>query len=598
METKKIYNGPYSKVNGLFGGVDDLGRKLSSDTNVPEIRKDRKVGIFYFLWIGEHGTSGPYDISAIAKAHPEAVTSEDAWYKAGGGPQQAHHFWGKPLFGYYRTGDDWVMRKHLQMLTDAGIDFIVFDATNFNFYEERVKQLIAVWYEYMEKGVDVPKIAFYTNTGSGKAMDNIFNAIYKSEELNARYPKLNDLWFKWDGKPMIVGLEAEASEEVKSYFTLKESTWPNAGRTDNGFPWMEFGRLLTEESVYGRNGRKEVMNVSVAQHSDTVRFSAAAWYGGNDRTRSWHDGANDTSEGAVKWGYNFAEQWEYALKQDPEMIFITGWNEWVAQRQRADLPGEPIWFVDCATYNCSRDVEPAAEEFGDNYYMQLCEYIRKYKGASRRVYIGDDYKIDINGDFSQWDSEAVTARYTDYSDDTADRSGYFYEDGIKQPNGFGGMKYVNNTGRNDFVSLKVAHDYDNIYFYAETADNITAQTDENWMTLFIKSGTESGADWYGYDFAVNVEKPEIEGAVLSQCKGGWNWDRKAIIPMKVEGNKMMLSISKKDIGICGDSVIDLQFKWADNYQKNEKGSYDINTFYCDGDAAPYGRLNYIYSEKA
>ena len=30
--------------------------------------------------------------------------------------------------------------------------------------------------------------------------------------------------------------------------------------------------------------------------------------------------------------------------------------------------------------------------------------------------------------------------------------------------------------------------------------------------------------------------------------------------------------------------------------KNENGEYDINTFYCHGDAAPYGRMNYVYSE--
>ena len=32
--------------------------------------------------------------------------------------------------------------------------------------------------------------------------------------------------------------------------------------------------------------------------------------------------------------------------------------------------------------------------------------------------------------------------------------------------------------------------------------------------------------------------------------------------------------------------------------KDEEGNFDIWTFYKDGDAAPYGRLNYIYSEKA
>ena len=101
---------------------------------------------------------------------------------------------------------------------------------------------------------------------------------------------------------------------------------------------------------------------------------------------------------------------------------------------------------------------------------------------------------------------------------------------------------------------------------------------------------------------MNVEKPNGNEAVLSKCSGsGWNWTNAGMVKMKVEGNKMMLAISRADLGIPdnnGKTLIDLQFKWADNYQQNESGSYDVWTFYTDGDAAPYGRLNYIYSEKA
>ena len=256
------YIGPFSEKNGCFGAMDDLGRVLPNDNETSDVRKDRKVGIFYFLWIGEHGTDGPYDISAIVKAHPRAIESEENWYAAGGGPRGNHHFWGKPLFGYYRSSDDWVMRKHLQMLTDAGVDFIVFDTTNGPTYDERMQQIIAIWYEYLEKGVDVPKMSFYTNSASGQTMEHIFKNIYKNKELHDKYPRLEELWFKHDGKPMIIGIEAEASQEIKEFFTFKESVWPNAGRCDNGFPWMEFERALKPESVYGRNGRKEVIETA------------------------------------------------------------------------------------------------------------------------------------------------------------------------------------------------------------------------------------------------------------------------------------------------------------------------------------------------
>ena len=67
--------------------------------------------------------------------------------------------------------------------------------------------------------------------------------------------------------------------------------------------------------------------------------------------------------------------------------------------------------------------------------------------------------------------------------------------------------------------------------------------------------------------------------------------------MKVDGCKLMLAVKRENLGIGKDDIIDIQFKWADNYQPDDEGKYTINTFYIDGDSAPYGRLNYLYSEK-
>ena len=575
-----LYEGPYSEVNGALAGVDDLNRELLYDDQVKDYNPDKKVGIFYFLWQGEHGTGGPYDNYKIATNTPESLTSANLWVKNGGGSVGEHHFWGEPLFGYYRSSDQWVMRKHVQMLSDAGVDFIVFDATNGYPYLDRVKELIAIWYEYLEMGYKVPQLAFYTNSSSGTTMNTIYKQLYTNPTMNAKYPRLDELWYKWDGKPMIVGLLGEANDNVKNYFTIKESVWPNYYGTisDNSFPWMEFGRLLSDDAVYGKDGRKEVLNVSIAQHSDTVTMSYTAWYGGNDRTRSWHNGANDTSENAILYGYNFAEQWEWALKQDTEMIFITGWNEWVAQRQ-APRTDRPIVFVDCADPNTSRDAEPMRGLFGDNYYMQMCYYISQYKGAANRVNVGANQTIDINGDFSQWEATSITAKYLDYNNDTVDRNA----------KGFGRTKYNNTTGRNDIVNMKVAKDADNLYFYVDTTAELTAPEGETWMTLFIDSGNNGNQTWYGYDYKVDAASGKVY-----KCNGGWNWSEIATTTVKYEGNKLMLSVKRSDIGVL--DAVDIQFKWADNYQKNESGSYDIWSFYCDGDVAPYGRLNYVYSE--
>ena len=93
-------------------GIDDLGRTLTVVSSENTERKDRQVGIFYFLWIGFHGTA-LYDNSEIVSRDPTALRSESDWINAGGGAVNAFHFWGKPMFGYYPSNEKWVMRKHV-----------------------------------------------------------------------------------------------------------------------------------------------------------------------------------------------------------------------------------------------------------------------------------------------------------------------------------------------------------------------------------------------------------------------------------------------------------------------------------------------------
>ena len=83
-------------------------RFLHGDFPAP---RDRLVGLFYFLWLGEHGRSKPYDISAITAAHPDAGQHPDAPYWGGVG---TYHHWGEPFYGYYYSDDEWVVRRHVK----------------------------------------------------------------------------------------------------------------------------------------------------------------------------------------------------------------------------------------------------------------------------------------------------------------------------------------------------------------------------------------------------------------------------------------------------------------------------------------------------
>ncbi len=545
-------------VNGSLSCTDGLGRSVVSAGE-----SEKLVCIFYFLWQGQHGKDYLYDNSKIVAANPDAVNSEADWIASGGGRVNEFHFWGEPLFGYYTSDDEWVFRKHVQMLTDAAVDFIVIDTTNAFTYSESAKRLIRVWHEYLLDGWDVPQIAFYTNSYSGDTMNRIYDELYNDSKLKAECPRLDELWFKLDGKPMIVGNANDSvlRSDVKEYFRIKASQWPNADKVKDGFPWMEFDRSLTLQSVYNYGGTK-IMNVSVAQHSDTCAFSNAAWYGSDDRTRSWHNGANDTSDGAILQGYNFAEQWEFAIRMDPDIVFVTGFNEWVAQRQPA-AEGRPIVFVDCADENSSRDVEPSAGILGDNYYMQLVKYIAEFKKATAKVSRGNGVPIDIEGGFEQWNNPAITALYKDYRNDTAERN----------CEGFGTTVYTDYSGRNDIVNMKVTEDENNFYFYVDTAENLTSSDGGAWMTLFINES-----------LVINRTAP-VSGKTAVEKISGNGYEKIGEAEIRFEGNRLMLQVSKSLV----DSDAGIRFKWADNCTAG-----DVYSFYTNGDAAPYGRLCYTY----
>ena len=67
--------------------TDDLERELVIEGG--DTKDDRYVGIFYFLWAGQHGVDGPYDNSIIAQ-QPGALDSEEGWIAAGGGEIGKH----------------------------------------------------------------------------------------------------------------------------------------------------------------------------------------------------------------------------------------------------------------------------------------------------------------------------------------------------------------------------------------------------------------------------------------------------------------------------------------------------------------------------
>ncbi|MBE6652695.1 MAG: hypothetical protein E7610_04680 [Ruminococcaceae bacterium] len=573
--------------NYLFGGyagTDDLGRSLFDSAEVGSYGStgEHYVGLFYFLWHGEHGDPGIYDLQKILdQAGPEAAKNESCGLY---GPQGSLHWFAEPLYGYYYARDGWVMRKHAELLTLANIDFLYFDVTNAVTYTDNAIQLMSILHELNEQGFDAPQVVFYTNSSGAAIVQKLYDTVY-SRNL---YP---DTWFRVGGKPVIIGPE---DANINDFFTMKRNVWPQ-DYSENGWPWMSFEwPQHIYESAYDFDG--SAISVSIAQHSGTVRFSDSAMYGDHtNRGRSFYNPENYSSNRASKFqkvlkdsltawqadpsltlqGLNFQKQFDNAVESDAMYVLVTGWNEWVASRGNTE--DGSIVFVDTASMEFSRDAEMMRGGYFDNYYMQLTYNVQRIKGTAPVVVQDMRKPIDVSGDFDQWND--VTVTYTDAKGDTADRNSL----------GFGQTHYTNTSGRNDIVSAKMTADTQNLYFYVQTAEPITAaDTASSWMQIYLNADRET-TGWYGYDFIINHKAKDADTTTVAKYNGN-EFETLGEVSYRVEGNQMMIAVPLEMLGIEGYKEINVEFKIADSDTVYD----EMEDFYCDGDAAPLGRLNYIF----
>lgn len=531
--------------------TDDVGRTLSTDGTGDN---GRQVAVFYTLWHSEFY---------------EPILFEDVLNSGGSFRLGNFYFWGESLFGYYHTSDDYVMRKHIEMFIYADVDYLVFDTTNAEAYTTAALKMMKLLHEYNEMGWDAPQVAFYTNTDSVARISTIYANIYEQN----KYP---DTWYMVDGKPLIIGTGLPS--ECQGFFTFRASQWPNSEELTGGYPWISFEDVAKVQ--YDWMDEHGVIPVSVAQNcsanacfSDNVLYGLTAVTGGC-RGRSYHDGADNITEDSVLYGYNFQEEWDTAIASDAETALILQWNEWNAGAWSA---GGQWRIFDCMNMEYSRDIEPMSGGFGDNYYMQMVDNIRKFKNTGTKVTQTEKLTIDVAGDFEQWTDISIT--YADMADGGIRRDALGYAE-----------RYINNSGRNEMIYAKVTQDNDNVYFYVQTAKDITDDyTTGSWMNLYLDVDGVLDNSWNGYEYIVNYSVT-ADGVSTIAKYNGTDFEEAGEAAFRVYGNQMMVSVPKSVLGISG-TEINLNFKWADSRTPYS----DVMDFYTLGDTMPYGRFNYAYN---
>ena len=567
---------PETNAGVPWTATDTLGRTTRSPgKSLP----NRTVGMFYFLWhdagpeVKAPWNDGPYDIMKILANDPDALSKPASpyWGKTTG----TMHYWGEPMYGYYRTDDPWVLRRHAMLLSDAGINMVIFDTTNAVIYTPMYRALCQTWNEMREQGETVPKIAFMVNTSAGDTARRIYDDLYKNGEFK-------ELWFVWDGKPLMICDPSAADAELTAFFTLRKAHWPfKMVDTDRAWHWesaypQPYGYVDDPKNI-------EQVNVSVAQNLRTAPDAQVTnMSSGNARGRSFCRGQLQPKLATDK-GLNFAEQWKRVYDLKPPFVMVTGWNEWIAGNWGE--PDKTLAFVDQFDREYSRDIEPMKDGHGDNYYLQLIGGIRKYKGGAPIPTVSATdirHTMDVSNDFSQW--ERVTVEFRDHRGETIPRDWA----------GVGGTHYTNTTGRNDLVVSKVAQDDTHWYFYLESAEafqfgNDAGVPDHLRLLLDVASVKSPMDAWLGADFCVTAS--DDGSSLILMERDGSQWKPTDVsVAYRVDGNRLQLAVPKQ----ADDELDALRFKWLDNCGDAE---WNMEKLYTDGDVAPESRFFYQLHEQ-
>lgn len=555
--------------------VDELWRIVNtSETGISAPKENRAVGMFYYICNGPHGTNGDpiYDITEILKTN--SVNPQF-------GPEGKPHWWGKPKLGYYVNTDDFVYDKHLQMLTDARVDFLFMDVTNAFTYDDAVKRLMAAIDRRTNVGLPSPKLVYTINANASGVVKHLWDVFYSN-------PDYDKYWFYYRGKPLLlVNIDdiASLSDEIKTHFTTRHCwAWMGDSKPDR-WGWLENYPQKCGWTYVNGLKKKEQISVSTAQHATSK--IGKSYHSGKEPPLDQYAVSEDTPKGLY-----FSEQWEQAFSQSPPIVMITQFNECMAGRFIIKSPDEfgecrpggiptlgESFFVDAYNAEFNRDIEPSTNPLiRDNYYLQMVSNVRRYKGVRTIPTPSAPQSITLDGDMFQWTS--VTPEFRDDIGDITHRS----------TQGFQNMApMTNNSGRNDIVMAKLTKDNSNMYFYVKTAANFSNYNfSKQWMILLINSDCDYKTGWNGYDYAV-MKNPTDSKYTLMKCVGkDYQWAPVTLVTRFVKQNEMYFALKKSDLGITIEGDID--FKWADNIPENP----DILDFIDQGDVAPNGRFNYRY----
>ena len=575
--------------NANWTATDALGRTLPTSQDVGGPKPNRWMGLFYWQWHGDDRWGKNYNMTEFLKTHPRFM---DFSAHLPGEPGNPTWYWAEPLFGYYRSTDPWVIRKHLVLLADAGVDFLFLDYTNGSVYDKELQAFLDVAEDLKRAGTPVPRLVFFLNSEPDWKIASLYTKWYKP----GRY---DDLWFRWQGKPLMMSRppedqskfasEAEA-KSVQDYFTWRP-TWAFQDAAKEPRKWRFIDDLKDggrQRPALGPDGKPEQIVVNKSTGGpiwDNMQTGGVSTFPGHVPTYDAQWLSQDRAKGLF-----FQYMWDNALKSPAPILLVTGWNEWrasvwetpgVVMLGRTTGPGQGH-IVDEFNMDFNRDLEPMRGGYADDYFWQFVSNMRRYKGMKPPETASAPKTIAVNGSLTQW--SGVRPLFRDARNDIAQRD---------FPGSTPGAYYKNSSARNDIVMAQAARDPKTVYFRVQSAAPLSPPTDKNWMLLLIDADDNPKTGWHGYDYVVNRRRDGVKCTVERNQGGEWKWQPVGSAAWHVSGADLVLAVPRKSLGLLpGQKPLTFDFQWADNLPV----SPDIMDFYSAGDTAPDARFRYRYTD--
>ena len=251
-----------------------------------------------------------------------------AWYtvNAPTSPQNLWTDWSIPYvprvldqFRVYDSGETAVIDEHIQMLTNAGVDFIILDLTNHigtGFILQRAQAIcsrIMQWNSTHPTKMLKYAVAIGATQWSGDPADIETEAGNTLSWFVQTYGVNN--YFQWAGKPLLVandqGVRAKwnalTPKPNSDNFTFK---WWNGTVTSSSIPVTEYGNYVGWAFTSGALPSSEAMMV----------------------LPGWNNmkGASpiDRYLGGVEGGFYQTQGWNIVLANNPKLVVINSFNEY------------------------------------------------------------------------------------------------------------------------------------------------------------------------------------------------------------------------------------------------------------------------------